>query len=398
MRQRVRHSAPPGTSFDPVRVVAELRKHLPPDQARALAEQIELERRAYAKFADPTRMLFERTALEQATSPGCARWHALQVPEGASVADYGCGIGADSLAFAAAGRRTVAIEMDETRAALAAHNLAVNEARSAVVLRADARHAPTKTDVVYFDPDRRPDRASGRPSRVFSLHETAPSWNEIVALRDRAAKILVKSPPAIPDDEIPAGVTAEFLSEGGECRECLLHVGGASAGESTGGSEGAGRGDGERAAVLVESGERRIIDVHDYPVSWEETGDYLADPDPALRRAGGVDGLAREWDAVRVAADSTYLFLPAPVVSPWARVYRVREVRPFRPKDLAKHLRAAPPRELVIKQRGVSVKEAELRRRLPTSPEGDPLVLVLFPRGKSVQVALCDPPEAPTGA
>ncbi|MBZ0269906.1 SAM-dependent methyltransferase, partial [bacterium] len=114
---RREHAAPPGSPpSDPLRLASALRRELPVEHARALAEQIELERRAYAKFADPRALLFERVALEQATSPGIAWFHAATVAsaagDGARVVDLGCGLGGDAMAFVAAGCRVVAVDRD----------------------------------------------------------------------------------------------------------------------------------------------------------------------------------------------------------------------------------------------------------------------------------------------
>ena len=153
--RRARTDPPP----DPVRVSAELRSAVPGSLARALAEQILLEERAAAKLGDPARMLFERIALEQATSLGCAAWHAASVPRGARVVDAGCGLGADTLAFAAAGCRVAGVELDPHRAGLARHNLAVAAASGAGIVRGDATRLPARGDILFVDPDR---RATGR--------------------------------------------------------------------------------------------------------------------------------------------------------------------------------------------------------------------------------------------
>ncbi|MEZ5066823.1 MAG: class I SAM-dependent methyltransferase [bacterium] len=361
-----------GETFDPIRIAAALRRELPAEPARALAEQIELERRARAKFERPERMLFEREALEQATSPGCARHHARAASPGARVVDLGCGLGADSLAFGAGGHRVIAIDRDPARARLAAHNLAVAGAR-AIVAVGDATALPARGDLLYVDPDRRP-RARGR---VFSLRETSPDLDAIERWRAHFARVLVKAPPAIPDEEIPVDARVEFLSEGFECREAMLTLGGE-------------RG---RAAVRTETGERREVEPGPRaPIATD--GAFLLDPDPALRRAGGVDAFAREIGAARVAEDSTYLFADRAPDSPWARAYRVRTMAPFRARDLARALAADPPRELVFKQRGVKIPEASLRKGAPRSPDGPAITVVLFARGASRWMAICDSPSS----
>ncbi|MFN8176694.1 MAG: hypothetical protein U0167_02140 [bacterium] len=361
---------------DPLRLAAALRKRLAPAQARALAEQILLEGRAGAKLPEAARLLFERVPLEQATSPACAARHAACVPAGAAVVDAGCGLGADSYAFARAGCRVIALERDPFRAKLARHNLGVlaGESSRSLVARGEAARLPARGDALFLDPDR---RASGR--RQASLATSSPSWSEIAALLPRFARALVKAPPALADDEIPPECAVEFLSEGGECKEALLRFG-------------AGETPGRRAAVLAATGETRVVE-DGPPAGDAANGAFLLDPDPALRRAGGVDALARELGAARVSPESTYLFADVDPRSTWARAYPVLHVFPYRPSDLARRLASDPPREILVKQRGLRLPEADVRRGLPREVDGPIRVVVLFPRGRARVACLCAPPD-----
>jgi hypothetical protein len=169
----------------------------------------------------------------------------------------------------------------------------------------------------------------------------------------------------------------EFLSEDGECKEAFLKLGD-------------GTVPGRRRAVLVATGEEREGEAG-RGSDVAETGSFLADPDPALRRVGGVDALARELRAARVAPDSTYLFADTPPDSPWLRVYPVLAILPYRPRALARALAAEPPREIVVKQRGLGIPEAAVRRGLPYAEDGPVRVVVLFPRGRRCMACLCGP-------
>lgn len=366
-------ASPPGTPPpDRLKLVERLRSELPAGEARALAEQIELERRAHAKFDAPGRLLFDRVGLEQATSPLVARYHAAIPPAGATVLDLGCGIGADAIAFSWAGSRVVAVDRDVERTRLAAHNLAAAGCAPHVVIRADAGALPARADVLYVDPDRRT-----RRGRVFRLADTSPAWPCIEALVPRFRTVLVKAPPALPFAEIPPNASVEFLSEGGECREALLRLGDGAPSPRV-------------AAVRLEDGARRGVEPGP-AVPVRPPGAYLLDCDPALRRSGGVDALARELHAGRVADDSTYLFADDPPDSPWTRAYRVIHVFPYRARDLARHVAAEPPRELIVKQRGVGLREADVRRGLPRSDDGPVRVVILWRSGRRRMACLGEP-------
>jgi SAM-dependent methyltransferase len=340
-----------------------------------------LERRAHVKFDGPERMLFERTALEQATSPGAARHHAASVPAGASVLDLGCGIGADAIAFARAGHAVLAVDRDAHRAALAAHNLRVSAAGSgrSLAVRGDAGALPGRADVLFVDPDR---RSSGGRGRTFRLADTSPSWERIAGLAPSFDTVLVKAPPALPDAEIPPDAAVDFLSEGGECREAFLRLG-------------AGAAPGARRVVRVDApaddpdAARTIVPGPAAPVA--DAGAFLLDPDPALRRAGGIDALAHELGAARVASRVSYLFAPRAPASPWVRAYRVLAAAPYRHRDLARLLADDPPRELVVKQRGLQLDEAAIRRGLPHAAAGPRRVVVLWRDGARRRVCLAEP-------
>ena len=98
-----------------------------PAVVAAVVTQSKLRRRAVAKFGPfAERMLFTDAGLQQATRLQVAAHHANRFRQAGavSVADLGCGIGADAMAFASLGLEVTAYDLDEVTAAIAAHNLA----------------------------------------------------------------------------------------------------------------------------------------------------------------------------------------------------------------------------------------------------------------------------------
>src|ERR1700712_404292 len=89
---------------DPVRTATALRRgEVAATHAAAALTQVELRRRAVAKFGeDAARMYFTPEGLEQATRARVARHRASRVASSllSSVLDLGCGIGGDLLAMA----------------------------------------------------------------------------------------------------------------------------------------------------------------------------------------------------------------------------------------------------------------------------------------------------------
>ena len=158
---RLLDSLPPFDSgADVVRSVAALRKagHSPALVAAVLS-QSKLRARAAAKFGPfAGRMLFTEAGLEQATRLSVAAVHAGRFRDAglARVADLGCGIGADALAFAAIDLEVTGVERDEVTAAIAAYNLAPFE--NATIEHADATDVDLSPyQAVYLDPARRSD-------------------------------------------------------------------------------------------------------------------------------------------------------------------------------------------------------------------------------------------------
>jgi hypothetical protein len=112
---------------DIVRTVAALRRQgHPPDLVATVLSQAKLRSKARAKFGEfASRMLFTEAGLEQATRLKVAALHAGRFARAGigHVADLGCGIGGDALAFAAVDLEVTAAEADEVTAAIAAYNL-----------------------------------------------------------------------------------------------------------------------------------------------------------------------------------------------------------------------------------------------------------------------------------
>ena len=69
-------------------------------------------------------MLFTDDGLQQASHPSIRQYRAGLI-ESEAVLDLCCGIGADTLAFAAAGHDAIGVDIDPVRIAIARHNASV---------------------------------------------------------------------------------------------------------------------------------------------------------------------------------------------------------------------------------------------------------------------------------
>ena len=192
---------------DPLAAAAALRAGgVPPDLAAAALTQATLRQRAVAKFgADAGRLLFTRAGLEQATRSVVATRRAARLAAAGvrRIADLGCGLGADTIAFARAGMRVFAVEADPATAALARANLvALGLADRAKVVGGDATAVDlSEVDAVFCDPARRTRTAAGCSTRPRT-RRPGPSWSRWPAGCPAPSS---SSPPGSTTTLIPAG-------------------------------------------------------------------------------------------------------------------------------------------------------------------------------------------------
>lgn len=347
-----------------------LRRRLPPGRAAAVAAQVALRRRARTKFGDRAdQLFFTADGLEQATRPRVAQWRAgrLRASGVRRVVDLGCGIGADALACLDAGLEVTAVEADGVTAILAGANLGVP------VTVGDAVELLPPADpgtAVFCDPARR--SASGRSWRVEDL---SPPWSFVESLlAERVA--CVKLGPGLPHALIPDGVVATWVSDRGDLVELSLWSRPAEAG---------------RCAVLLPGGvlhDTRASVAAPAGAARPEPGTVLYEPDPAVIRAGLVDGLAEVLDAARLRPQLAYLLGTEHHPTPFATAFEVLEVMDAGEKTLRAWVRREGIGTLEIKKRGVDVDPAVLRRRLKLTSTRGPrasATLVLTPTTDGVR-------------
>lgn len=343
------------TSDDALRAVSRLRAagHSP-ELVSAVVTQARLRTRATAKFGDfASSMLFTKAGLEQATRMGVAARHAGRFRSAGitHVADLGCGNGADSVAFAAAGLRVSAVDADEVTAAIAAYNLAPfgSDAR---VLHARAEDVDlTGIDAAWLDPARR--TAGHSETRRVQASDYTPSLDWVFDLA-RRLPVGVKLGPAHDRDELPAEAEAQWVSDGGSVVELTLWFG-ALAREGV-----------RRSALVIRDGAAHEItaaaDAAD--VDERDLGAFIHEPDGAVIRARLIGDVARALDAGMLAEGIAYLTGDSALTSPFVSSFRVREDVPADPKPLAKLLRARGIGTLEIKKRGVDIDPAIFRTKL----------------------------------
>jgi SAM-dependent methyltransferase len=368
------------TLADPLAAATTLRAAgFGPELASAALTQAGLRRRAEAKFgADAAHMLFTRAGLEQATRAVVARRRAARLAAAGvnRVADLGCGLGADAIAFARAGLSVYAVDADPVTAELAEANAAaLGLADRITVACQDATTVElSRVDAVFCDPSRR-DVAAGR--RVFDPAAYSPPWPFVIGLAERVPKTVLKLGPGIDHALLPRSseAEAEWVSVDGDVVEAAVWCGPLATVP-------------HRATVLRGSDVRELTGTGVLSAPVGGLRPYLFDPDGAVVRSHLVAEFADQVGGSLADPRIAYVFADAPVQTPLGRCFEVVEELPFPLKHLRKALRERDIGRLEIRKRGVAVEPDRLRRELKLAGRSG-ATLVLLRVGDTPTALLC---------
>jgi SAM-dependent methyltransferase len=341
---------------DPLAAASALRaRGLAPRLAAAALTQVHLRRHAAGKFgAGAARMFFTRAGLEQATRGAVAARRAarLRAAGVGTLADLGCGLGADALAAARAGIRVYAVEADPLTAALARANAEESGLAALVTVEcADATTVDlTGVDAVFCDPARR--RAGG--GRVFDPRSYSPPWDFVAGLVDRVPRTVLKLAPGIDHALVPAGAEAQWVSVDGDLVEAAFWCGPLARVP-------------RRATVLRGDAGYELTGDADERAPVGPVRRYLYDPDPAVVRAHLVAAFAAGVGGTLADADIAYVYADTPAATPFGRCLEVTDTLPFSLKRLRALLRERGVGRLEILKRGSALEPEKLRRDLRLS-------------------------------
>lgn len=357
-------------------LLTQLRKDYTASQASAALTMARLRLKAVEKFgADAARMFFTDAALQQASDPSIRRYRAQSIATAGDVLDLCCGIGADALAFAAAGMQSVVgLDIDPLRVAMAQQNarvLGLHNIRFDVVdvTTDNAYRRFNAWDTVFFDPARRD--AAGK--RIFSVTDYIPPLATINQYTARQK--WVKLSPGVDLsqlDDYPAYV--EFISVNGELKEALLRF-----------HDGDSR---DSLATLITNDHIyhwRRETVPDVPIAAPRR--WLVEPDPALIRAGLVQDAAAAFDGALLDETIAYFTTDHQPDSPWLRAWQILDWMPFNLKKVRAYLRSHHVGRLTVKKRGspltpeefisrMKLKGTESRTVVLTRHNNQPFVLI----------------------
>ncbi len=339
--------------------------------ASAMVTQAKLRTQAQAKFGQRAlTMLFTEAGYEQSTRLAVARLHAQRFIDANlfSVADLGCGIGADSMAFADAGLKVVSVELDEQTAAFTQHNMSAYE--NCQVICANMMELPFSqlTDAtgqpigaLWLDPARREVEGSAS-RRVWDAESFSPPFFFVKKLASTGIPMGVKMGPGIPHDEIPDNCEAQWISHGGSVVEVVLWF------------NALARPGVKRSAIVMSNNalEPEVLgeitsdvwDKNSPEPEIRELQQFIYEPDGAVIRAHLVTELAEETGLHLIDENIAYLTGDKYVPTPLASAYEIIDKLPLHEKHLKKWVKEQRITALTIKKRGVDVVPETLRSKL----------------------------------
>ncbi|HEX7746836.1 MAG TPA: methyltransferase domain-containing protein, partial [Micromonosporaceae bacterium] len=279
-----------------------------------------------------------------------------------TMADLGCGLGADAIAAARAGIRVYGVEADPVTAAMAAANAGATGVpdRFTVECGDATRYDVSQVDAAFCDPAR---RRAGTGRRVFDPAAFAPSWDFVLALAQRVPRTVVKVAPGIDHALIPGGAEAEWVSVHGDLVEATLWCGPLAQVP-------------RRATLLRKEGLPGLASERARASCYQLTGTgaaqapggrvrrFLYDPDPAVVRAHLVAEFAAAVGGVLADPNIAYVYTDDLVPTPFGRCLAIVDTLPFSLKRLRAVLRERGVGRLEILKRGSAIDPAQLRRDL----------------------------------
>lgn len=331
---------------------------------RAIAEQIACRQKALKKLPGLAShpLLYTSRALEQASGERAAKSKAAYM-SGGTLLDLSGGLGIDSMFMSRRFSRVLYCERDEVLASVAAYNFRVFGAGNIEVHGGDSvsylETVPDNSlDWVYVDPDRR----SGSHRHV-SLELSSP---DVTVLHDlllrKSRAFCVKASPMLDITEVvrklPSLKKVVVVSVGGECKELLLFCDRSGSGP-----------DGPLVEAVCCYENEREVHVGPVPFMLRERelfvaeGTWLFEPDPAILKAGLASLLGEQEGLSRLNHGTGLLTGQGPVERFAGRMFRIREVLPYKPGPLKKYLAKHGIGAASIQRRDFPLSVAALRKK-----------------------------------
>lgn len=311
------------------------------------------------------------------------------------VADLCCGLGSDLIAFARRGQ-TVGVDIDTDVLSFTLSNLhaagTTAELRELDVTQTRPSDLFGDAEFLHIDPDR---RADGQ--RHTDADNLVPSWERVCELMDATRGGLVKLAPATQLSDVQSvGLHRTWISTSGSVREQTAIYGDTL--DNAWLTEHGLRA-GERSAITIRDG---VPHAYTEPTSGElpdnapekGVGEWIVDPDAAIRAAGLTESFARAVGARTIGSASGFLTCDSlDALQPWASmamVARVIEVVGCDDRKLRRCFRARKAYPDLIKVRGSDLDPTQLGRKMKSCGDA-PLGLWIGRDGKRTYAAITEP-------
>lgn len=335
----------------------------------ALVSQIKLRRKAVYKFTKSEEMFFTSLSLEQATSELIARYLAKRFQNNWTVADLGCGLGANTIFLAEQVKKVIAVDLDEIKIECAKHNAKVYELNNKIEFRVgDANdNIDTNIDAFFLDPAR--DRDGKTKTR--SLLNSSPNLLDILPKLFTVTKnVAVKISPAFDYEELdllPEQPEVEIISEDNNCKVAMLWFGDFKQTKRL-------------ATCFHKDGVYTITGDGQEKAAVSSLKKYLYEPNKAISKAHLVNQLANQFSLTKIDFNSTYLTSDNLVVDNYLgalRRFKVVLTGEFSVKKLQKVLKIAKINQTEIIVKNSKITADDLRSRLKLKEGGQHLVILL---------------------
>jgi hypothetical protein len=347
-----------------------LRKGRPPELAKAALETVLLRAKARDKFTLADRLYFTREALEQSSGELVSAYRAGRFAAYNLVLDLCCGVGMDAIQLALAGRGVYGIEADRLKVEMANKNAGACGVMGRMIVQiGDVLTTPIpNAQAVFIDPSRRDgDR------RVLDPEKYVPPLGAVLDRLRPGAPVAAKIAPGVAQSHLERyDAEAEFITAGGELKECVLWFGPL-------------RTAARRATVLPGPHTLAADGVPPDPPP-SEVREVLFDPDPAVIRAGLLPLLADRLGAVPIDPGVAVLTGRVAVPSPFAAAYAVEHAAPFHVGKLRDFLRERHVGRVTVLKRAVDQDVNEVTRKLKLGGPGHRVLVLTRSMGRQVVV------------
>ncbi|MCF7919418.1 MAG: class I SAM-dependent methyltransferase [Candidatus Cloacimonetes bacterium] len=361
-----------------------LKKQFPLFPWPEILTQKDLRQKAHLKFHSPQQKLFTSKGLQQASSLALAEYHYQKSLNAFSIADLCCGIGADLIALAQHKEKVYALDIDEETLLCAQYNC--RHLSQIEFLKQPAEDFNQRIDLIFADPDRRPD--SRRSLDPETMSPPLSALLQLFFTQKLAPRLLLKLAPALDYKVLekkyfsPLGIYPtsgfhwEFISENGVLKEILLCL------EESDVSA-------KRQAILLPgnhtlsgSGLEKIA-----VSGWQE---FLFEPDNAIIRAGLVQKIGTDLGYQILDPHIALLTGKIPVSSKFGKTYRILEHFPWNLKHLKKYFKQHAVGELIIKTRGFPLTAEKILSEFKLQGTNR-MIIVIVRIGSQHQVAVLEP-------